>query len=82
VRTLDLRHLVHCAALRVLADTNSSECTCDGILEAWVEADLREEAAAHAHRLEVAESGWDFFADLCWRTIVPLDVALAVSINV
>ena len=81
-RTLDLGHLVHGPALSVLPHADTPERAGDGLLEARVEADLREEATAHAHRVEVAQGGRQLLADLGRGAVVPLDVALAVSVHV
>ena len=81
-RTLDLGHLVHGAALGVLPHADTTKCAGDGLLEAGVEADLGEEAAAHAHRVEVAQGGRQLLAGLGGGAVVPLDVALAVGVHV
>lgn len=81
-RTLDLGHLVHGAALGVLPHADTPKCAGDGLLEAGVEADLGEEAAAHAHRVEVAQRGRQLLAGLGGGAVVPLDVALAVGVHV
>ena len=77
-----MRHLVLCPALRVLANTNTSKGASDGILEARVEADFREEAATDTHRVKVPQGSGQLFASLCRRTIVPLNVTLAVGVDI
>ena len=80
--TLDLRHLVQGPALSILAHTNTSKCASHGLFETWVETDFLEESSTNTNGFEITKGGWHLFAGLLWHAVVPLDVALTISIDV